>query len=175
MPPGPAYNFLCVLSSTANILTHAARLRAAQTGVAINSTRKRRRIEVDAEQVAENDKILSSANVDLGTKENAIRKDVELRSANYSVYPTSVTSQAVTEREPPSWITEEPEVQVHTYPPVPEKKPAQSSPPENSQDDSSTTFDTTPLKNSELDIIETQEASSPLLSRDAFRQRPAPL
>jgi len=30
MPPGPAYNWFAVLSSTADILSHAARYRAAQ-------------------------------------------------------------------------------------------------------------------------------------------------
>ena len=30
MPPGPAYNWLCVLSSAAGILGHAARIRASQ-------------------------------------------------------------------------------------------------------------------------------------------------
>jgi aarF domain-containing kinase len=35
MPPGPAYNFLCVLSSFADILTHAARIRAAQTTLSV--------------------------------------------------------------------------------------------------------------------------------------------
>lgn len=30
MPPGPAYNWLCVLSSAADILSHAARIRASQ-------------------------------------------------------------------------------------------------------------------------------------------------
>lgn len=49
MPPGPAYNWLCVLYSTAEILSHAARHRAAQivprsTSAPINS-RKRRRTE----------------------------------------------------------------------------------------------------------------------------------
>jgi hypothetical protein len=49
MPPGPAYNWLCVLHSTAEILSHAARHRATQivprsTSSPLNS-RKRRRTE----------------------------------------------------------------------------------------------------------------------------------
>ena len=49
MPPGPAYNWLCVLNSTAEILSHAARHRATQivprsTSSPLNS-RKRRRTE----------------------------------------------------------------------------------------------------------------------------------
>jgi hypothetical protein len=49
MPPGPAYNWLCVLHSTAEILSHAARYRAAQ--IVPRSTlhsRKRRRTEETA-------------------------------------------------------------------------------------------------------------------------------
>lgn len=47
MPPGPAYNWFCVLYSAAEILSHAARYRAAQAS-SINTTayanpRKRRR------------------------------------------------------------------------------------------------------------------------------------
>ena len=49
MPPGPAYNWLCVLHSTAEILSHVARYRATQiaprsTSSPLNS-RKRRRTE----------------------------------------------------------------------------------------------------------------------------------
>ena len=49
MPPGPAYNWLCVLHSTVEILSHAARHRATQivprsTSSPLNS-RKRRRTE----------------------------------------------------------------------------------------------------------------------------------
>ncbi|KAF9257793.1 hypothetical protein L218DRAFT_85304 [Marasmius fiardii PR-910] len=32
MPPGPAYNWLCVLSSIADIASHAARYRGTQLG-----------------------------------------------------------------------------------------------------------------------------------------------
>lgn len=159
MPPGPAYNFLCVLSSAANILTHAARIRAAQSGVAVTSTRKRRKLEVDAEQIAENDRILSSTHVDPETKETSIQKDAHLRSANYSAYPASTSVQPVTKRELPSWLTDEPEVQVHTYPAAPERKLPQPDPPDKLQDYSSVTFDTSLLHKSELDVIEPQEAS----------------
>ena len=53
MPPGPAYNWLCVLYSTAEILSHATRHRAAQivprsTSTPLNSP-KRRRTEETAE------------------------------------------------------------------------------------------------------------------------------
>jgi len=53
MPPGPAYNWLCVLYSTAEILSHAARHRAAQvvprsTSAPLTS-RKRRRTGETAE------------------------------------------------------------------------------------------------------------------------------
>ncbi|KAH9476782.1 Protein ABC1-like protein, mitochondrial [Psilocybe cubensis] len=50
MPPGPAYNWLCVLASTAEILSNAARYRAAQVAPNYLATsyanpRKRRRTE----------------------------------------------------------------------------------------------------------------------------------
>ena len=49
MPPGPAYNWFCVLYSAAEILSHAARYRAAQVSsrnaAAYANPRKRRRTE----------------------------------------------------------------------------------------------------------------------------------
>ena len=48
MPPGPVYNWLCVLHSTAEILSHAARHRATQIVPRSTSplnSRKRRRTE----------------------------------------------------------------------------------------------------------------------------------
>ena len=67
MPPGPAYNWLCVLHSTAEILSHAARYRASQivprstsSSSPLNS-RKRRRTE-DSETV--DNIILPVVNVD---------------------------------------------------------------------------------------------------------------
>jgi len=49
MPPGPAYNWFCVLHSAAEILSHAARYRAAQVSsrnaAAYANPRKRRRTE----------------------------------------------------------------------------------------------------------------------------------
>ena len=49
MPPGPAYNWLCVLHSISEILSHAARYRATQIAPRFNSSplnsRKRRRTE----------------------------------------------------------------------------------------------------------------------------------
>ncbi|KDR78182.1 hypothetical protein GALMADRAFT_1304879 [Galerina marginata CBS 339.88] len=54
MPPGPAYNWFCVLYSTAEILSNAARYRAAQlTPIASASfahPRKRRRTEGQGEK-----------------------------------------------------------------------------------------------------------------------------
>ncbi|KAJ3494610.1 hypothetical protein NLJ89_g10775 [Agrocybe chaxingu] len=56
MPPGPAYNWFCVLNSAAEILSHAARHRAAQltpaAALAANASprkRKRRRTEEPVE------------------------------------------------------------------------------------------------------------------------------
>ena len=75
MPPGPAYNWLCVLHSAAEILSHAARHRAAQivprsTFTPINS-RKRRRTEETAgvdhargtEKSSENEPILYASSI----------------------------------------------------------------------------------------------------------------
>jgi len=48
MPPGPAYNWLCVLYSASEILGHAARYRASQVApraTALADSRKRRRTE----------------------------------------------------------------------------------------------------------------------------------
>ena len=109
MPPGPAYNFLCVLSSTANILTHAARIRAKQSGIVTSKRKRQKLLEADAEQ---NNRILASTRVEIETKETSIRKEVNLRSANYSAHPTRVSDQLVTERDLQSWNTVEPEVQV---------------------------------------------------------------
>jgi hypothetical protein len=52
MPPGPAYNWLCVLHSTAEILSHAARHRATQivprsTSSPLNSRKRRRKVDSD--------------------------------------------------------------------------------------------------------------------------------
>jgi len=53
MPPGPAYNWFCVLYSAAEILSHAARYRAAQVfprnAAAYANPRKRRRTEEPTE------------------------------------------------------------------------------------------------------------------------------
>ena len=53
MPPGPAYNWFCVLYSAAEILSHAARYRAAQVSprnaAAYAYPRKRRRTEEPTE------------------------------------------------------------------------------------------------------------------------------
>ena len=50
MPPGPVYNWLCVLHSTANILSHVARIKAAPV-VAISvgplSRKRKKRNEVE--------------------------------------------------------------------------------------------------------------------------------
>lgn len=49
MPPGPAYNWLCVLHSTAEIISHAARYKAAQVApnalASYANPRKRRRTD----------------------------------------------------------------------------------------------------------------------------------
>ena len=56
MPPGPAYNWLCVLYSTAEILSHAARHRATQivprsTSIPLNSPKRRRTEELEIDEL----------------------------------------------------------------------------------------------------------------------------
>ena len=59
MPPGPAYNWLCVLNSTIEIISHAAQYKAAQVapkaiGSYVIRPRKRRRTD-DFADAHEND------------------------------------------------------------------------------------------------------------------------
>jgi aarF domain-containing kinase len=103
MSPGPAYNFLCVLSSVADILTHAARIRAAQaavSGTTIPSvTRKRRKLDpqVSVGKLAGTE----TASVDPAVKEEAIQRDVDLRKSNFGSYTaTSVRSLLQTSELP---------------------------------------------------------------------------
>jgi len=54
MPPGPAFNWFCVLYSAADILSHTARIRASQLSPTTSHVaRKRRRLEQPS--VAENE------------------------------------------------------------------------------------------------------------------------
>jgi len=124
MPPGPAYNFLCVLSSVADILTHATRIRAAQTGVSvptiISATRKRRKIDPqDNADLGENEPILSSFSEDSSTKENTIRVNIDLPRSNLSAYPAALSANVLLDLSP--LTSESPEARIHTYEPVPEK------------------------------------------------------
>lgn len=118
-PPGPAYNLLCVLTSAADILSHAARIRAAQVtaasrGTALNSSpRKRHRTDVNVLELVENERILPSASVDPGLKENIIRKDLELRNSYFN--PTSVSANTPPHAIPLTLSQIPEEVQVHTY------------------------------------------------------------
>ena len=96
MPPGPAYNFLCVLSSAVNILSHAARIRAAQITVseaALTSTkRKRQKIGPDhVDKSAENDEASSSSSSVVPDRGDAIRKIVDSGNTNSSAYPVEIT------------------------------------------------------------------------------------
>ena len=73
MPPGPAYNWICVLTSTAEIISHAARYRATQfTSLPPRTARnesnplKRRRTE-EAEEI-----VIEEQNITLSGPSSAI-------------------------------------------------------------------------------------------------------
>jgi post-segregation antitoxin (ccd killing protein) len=102
MPPGPAYNFLCVLSSVADILVHAARIKAAQTNVSastiIAANRERRKVETDLGQLASNETAVSSSSVHPSTRETT--RIAALCSSNVSTYPAN-SSPAILPDLPP--------------------------------------------------------------------------
>lgn len=62
MPPGPAYNWLCVLYSASEILGNAARYRSAQIAGTTRPITKRRRYDVGQDSV-------TSTSVELGGTE----------------------------------------------------------------------------------------------------------
>lgn len=86
MPPGPAYNWLCVLHSTAEILSHAARHRATRivprsTSSPLNS-RKRRRTEETVDIVVSVDHARSaekSSEPEPTVNASSITQDVDLQ------------------------------------------------------------------------------------------------
>jgi hypothetical protein len=58
MPPGPVYNWLCVLHSAASILSHVARIRAEQAvarSASSTISRKRKRSEVELTPEGQNE------------------------------------------------------------------------------------------------------------------------
>jgi hypothetical protein len=86
MPPGPAYNFLCVLSSAADILAHAARIRAAQAAVsgATTTSAKQKRRKIDPEEIPNDEAAPPSSLMNLSTRETATWRDVGPPSMNFS-------------------------------------------------------------------------------------------
>jgi aarF domain-containing kinase len=92
MPPGPAFNFFCILSSVADIITHAARIRAAQTvtrasgGPIITTERKQprtsSRANVDVTKTYETD--LAPASSDPASKRKTIPSNIGLQDSNFS-------------------------------------------------------------------------------------------
>lgn len=105
MPPGPAYNFFCVLSSAADILGHAARIRAAQVtnnasrAAVTSKTRLTPKSDaqssLDVKQLVEDEAVVDSISVDEPKRDTVIRKNVESRSRNLSAYPTSASVAAL--------------------------------------------------------------------------------
>lgn len=166
MPPGPAYNFLCVLSSAADIIAHAARIRASQTanvtrftGNSIASTkRKRRKTDLDAaadiEKPLGNGAGLSSTSIE-PLKEKINQKNVELRSTEFTDF-TPTAPAILSERFPVKETPGLPELQVHKY--VPEAGTRLSEPGslERSTKHVFSPSDPFPLESIELD---TQEVS----------------
>ena len=94
MPPGPAYNWLCVASSVCDILSHSAQIRAAQlarTGRALEAeslSRKRKRdesypnvmraapeLEKNAVKLARATITQVAANVPIRERESVARQD----------------------------------------------------------------------------------------------------
>jgi hypothetical protein len=115
MPPGPAFNFFCILSSVADILTHAARIRAAQTvarasGGPITSTERKQprtnsRANVDHD-VKAYETVLASASSDPAS---TIPRDIGFQDSNFSAF--SATANA---------LAETPKSHLHTHEPVSE-------------------------------------------------------
>ena len=127
MPPGPAYNFLCVLSSVADILSHAARIKAAQTAasttVVTSTKRKRRKLDLEANvDVVDVGKLakIENAQSSPARKEKAIQKDASVHQSGYPVTAAKSLSDL------PS--SESPEDRVHTYEHAPNQSIPESQP-----------------------------------------------
>jgi len=118
MPPGPAFNWFCVLYSAADILSHAARIRASQLSPTTSHVaRKRRRLEQPS--VAENEhlKAYGDSPVTSNTEQARALKREDLHdifvAPTVSPQPTVVQSAVIS----PHLVSENP----NTYhSPVPE-------------------------------------------------------
>lgn len=109
MPPGPAYNFLCVLTSAADILSHAARIRAAQAASVSRSTvaqRKRRQTDVDVQEFTKNETSLTPISVDLRIDEKDRVRDENTHSSDSAVHPTTICASVLPESTPLSTSSE---------------------------------------------------------------------
>jgi hypothetical protein len=130
MPPGPAYNFLCVLSSVADILSNAARIRAAQTAasttVITSAKRKRRKLDLEANVDARKFENAQSPSANLARKEKAIQKGASVHQSDFSGYPVTYT------RSLSDFLSssELPEDRVYTYEHAPKKSIPESHPRE---------------------------------------------
>lgn len=115
MPPGPAFNFLCILSSVADILTHAARIRAAQAatrtpGSLITSTERKqpRAATVDVKICKA---ALTTASNDRASNDETTLRDTGPQKSNLSVFPTIAANDIFAETS---------KLHLHTFEPVSE-------------------------------------------------------
>jgi hypothetical protein len=102
MPPGPAYNWFCVLYSAAEILSHAARYRAAQVSsrnaAAYANPRKRRRTEEPTDIPVD---VVVVEDVSIATRgvHDSLHEDTPLPVSQSSANATTIT--AIEDFQPP--------------------------------------------------------------------------
>lgn len=136
--PGPAYNLLCVLTSAADILSHAARIRAAQAtatsyGASITADpRKRRRTDVETQESLENGQTIYSTLVEAGPDREIPSRGIEPQPSKYTGFSSGVPVGAVPTPPFPKNL-EAPEVKAdisgpEKLPPIPEAGPVDASP-----------------------------------------------
>lgn len=99
--PGPAYNLLCVLTSAADILSHAARIRAAQAtaisyGPSITANpRKHRRTEGEPFEGLGDERSSYSTLAETGSDQAIPPRDLEPQQQRYSDLSSGASGRAV--------------------------------------------------------------------------------
>lgn len=126
MPPGPGFNFFCVLSSAADILAHAARIRAAQAvaQTSANSVaacqRKRQRADSQETEKDESEAALTDVSGERSLKDKTTRRGVELPVDTFPASPSENSAEAVTDLTSPSAAIEPRELITRHFEPVPQ-------------------------------------------------------